>query len=303
MDVSQLLRRYPVTGTTSLLAIAASLAWWSGRSIEPFTMSYGVWSGQFWRPLTCTFPHVNLMHLAFDLYWLWRFGSRIEGVYGSLRTLALYLFLAVGSSLAEYDFGGVGVGLSGVGYGLFGFLWMLSSRDLRFRSLVDQQTVGLFVAWFVLCIVLTVKEIMPVGNVAHGAGMLLGLLAGWITARRYGGKLWLWAAAGMTILALLVAAGTVARPYVNFTETAGMEFGQRGRDALGDHRYEDAVKYFRLAIERYGDWSYWHNLGIAYQSLNRWKDAAEAYQAALKLNHTDKGLEEALDYAKQKAAE
>ena len=149
-----------------------------------------------------------------------------------MRTLR-FTFLAIGSSLADSDFGGIGVGLSGVGYGLFGFLWMLSSRDLRFRSLVDRQTVGLFVAWFVLCIVLTVKEIMPVGNVAHGAGMLLGLLAGWITARRYGGKLWLWAAAGATILALLVAAGTVARPYVNFTETAGMEFGQRGYDAWG----------------------------------------------------------------------
>ena len=63
------------------------------------------------------------------------------------------------------------------------------------------------------------------------------------------------------------------------------------------------MKYSRLAIERHGDWSYWHNLGIAYQSLNRWKDAAEAYQTALKLKHTDKGLEEAIDYAKQKAAD
>ena len=182
MDISQLLRRYPVTGTTSLLAIAVSLAWWSGRSIEMLTMSDGVWSGQFWRPLTCTFPHVNLMHLVFNLYWLWRFGSRIEEVYGSLRTLALYVVLAVGSSLAEYDFGVGGVGLSGVGYGLFGFLWTLSSRDLRFGAWSTGKPIGLFVAWFVLCIVLTVKEIMPVGNVAHGAGMLLGLLTGWMTA-------------------------------------------------------------------------------------------------------------------------
>ena len=164
-----------------------------------------------------------------------------------MRTAGLFALLAVGSSLAEYDFGGQGVGLSGVGYGLFGFLWVLSRRDRRFVGTVDNQTVVLFIGWFFFCIVLTVKDVMPVANVAHGAGALLGLLIGWAVAGHYGRKPWLCGAVGAMILTLLVAGGTVARPYINFTEFAGYEYGQMGYTALRAGHYEDAVRYFRLA--------------------------------------------------------
>ena len=63
-----------------------------------------------------------------------------------------------------------GVGLSGVVYGLFGLLWVLSRRDSRFRDAMDRQTVQLMVAWFFLCIVLTITGAWKVANVAHGAG-------------------------------------------------------------------------------------------------------------------------------------
>ena len=148
MDLTKLFKRYPITGGTCLLAVVATLAWHCGVKIDLLVVDYRVWSGQFWRPLTTTFPHSDVFHLAFNLYWTWRFGSRIEEVYGSLRTAGLFALLAVGSSLAEYDFGGRGVGLSGVGYGLFGFLWVLSPRDRRFLGMVDQQTVVMFIGWF-----------------------------------------------------------------------------------------------------------------------------------------------------------
>ena len=303
MNLVKLFNRFPVTGGTCLLAVIASLAWWSGGNIALLTVNYQVWTGQFWRPLTTTFPHVNLMHLAFNLYWTWRFGSRIEQVYGPLRTAGLYALLAVGSSLAEYDFGGQGVGLSGVGYGLFGFLWVLSRRDQRFAGTVDNQIVVLFIGWFFLCIVLTAKNVMPVGNVAHAAGSLLGLLAGWAVAGRYGRNPWLCGAVGATVLALLVAAGSVARPYVNFTEFAGDEYAQMGYAALTEGRYEDAVRCLRLALQRRGGSSTWYNLGIAYQKLDRWKEAAAAYQAACGLTRDDKNVQQALAYATWKAAQ
>ena len=180
----QLLRRYPVTGGISLLAIAASLAKWSERSIDLWTVNYHVWSGQLWRPLTTTLPHVNPVHLIFNLYWFWLFGTRIERVFGPWRTAALYAYLAFGSSLAEYDFAGQGIGLSGVVYGLFGYLWIAEQSDQRFRGVVDQQTVLTFVVWFFVCIVLTAKEVMPVANFAHGFG-LARVLSGWAVTQRF----------------------------------------------------------------------------------------------------------------------
>ena len=303
MDLVKLFNRFPVTGVTCLLAVVASLAWWSGGDIAPLTVNYQVWSGQFWRPLTTTFPHVNMVHLAFNLYWTWRFGSRIEQVYGPFRTAGLYALLAVGSSLAEYDFGGQGVGLSGVGYGLFGFLWVLSRCDQRFAGTVDNQTVVLFIGWFFLCVVLTVKEVMPIGNIAHAAGGLLGMLTGWVVSGRNSRNPWLCGAVGVTILALLVAGGTVARPFVNFTEFAGYEYGQRGYTALKDGHYENAAKYLRLALDRHAVSGNWYNLGIAYQELERWDEAAAAYRAACALARDDKSKQQTLAYAEWKAAQ
>ena len=42
----------------------------------------------------------------------------------------------------------------------------------------------LFVGWFVLCIVLTMAGMWNVGNVAHGAGFVLGALLAWAIAAR-----------------------------------------------------------------------------------------------------------------------
>lgn len=302
MDLAKLFNRFPVTSVTCLLAVVASLAWWTGGNISLLTVNYQVWSGQFWRPLTTTFPHVNLVHLAFNLYWIWRFGSRIEQVYGPLRTAGLYALLAVGSSLAEYDFGGQGVGLSGVGYGLFGFLCVLSRRDQRFVGTVDNQIVVLFIGWFFLCIVLTLKNVMSIGNVAHASGVLLGMLVGWAVSGRYGRNPWLCGAVGAMILALLVACGTVARPFVNFTEFAGYEYGQMGYTALQEGHYENAVKCLRLALERHAVSGNWYNLGIAYQKLDRWDEAASAYRAACALARDDKNKQQTLAYAEWKAA-
>ncbi len=105
------------------------------------------------------------------------------------------------------------------------------------------------------------------------------------------------------ILALLVAAGTVGRPYINFTEFAGDEYGQMGYTALTRGHYEDAVRYLRLALQRRGRSGTWYNLGLAYQELDRWDEAAAAYQSASNLSHNDKTTQEALDFAKSMVAE
>jgi membrane associated rhomboid family serine protease len=301
MNLVQLLRRYPVTGGLCLLAIPASLANWNHRSIDLLVTDYHVWSGQIWRPLTSTLPHVNPIHLIFNLYWLWRFGTWIERVYGPWRTAALYAYLAFGSSLAEYDFGGLGIGLSGVVYGLFGFLWIAEQTDQRFRGAVDQQTVVLFVAWFFVCIALTVKDVMAVANFAHAGGMALGVLCAWAVTQRYCAKRPLLIALAGAALALFVALGTVARPYVNFTEFAGYDYGAMGDEAFRKGRKEDAVKYYRLALGRISIGSLWFNLGLANQRLGRWEEAAKAYETACRFNPDDREMRKVLAYAQRKA--
>src|SRR5512133_2996627 len=94
--------RYPIVAGTAILAIAVTAAWWIGRDVSVLMEDIGIRRGQLWRLLTSALPHANVLHLAFNLYWLWVFGAMVEAAYGHLKTLAILLLLSAGSSAAEY---------------------------------------------------------------------------------------------------------------------------------------------------------------------------------------------------------
>jgi GlpG protein len=301
--------KYPVTGGVGVLAVLVTAAWHWGRDISPLVMDFRAWQGQPWRLLTSALPHVNILHLLFNLYWLWVFGSAVEATFGRLRTAALYLFLAAGSAAAEYVLFDGGVGLSGVGYGLFGLLWVLSRKDDRFRDTVDAQTVGLFVSWFFLCIALTVTGTLPVANVAHGMGAVQGLLLGVALAGRRGKGLAIACLAGLMVV--VFAAATLGRPFVNLSGHAGDELAHAGYLEMVAGRNESAAALYERALHvdgRQAPW--WYNLGIAYQRLGREREATQAYRQASELEPSSaryrKTLTEwltALAYRKQLASE
>src|ERR1700722_982708 len=123
--------QYPVVSATAALAVAVTLAWWAKIDVSVLFESPQVGRGQWWRLLTSALPHINIFHLVFNLSWLWVLGTKIERILGHLNTLLLFLILAIGSGAFEYAFLGPGVGLSGVGYGLFCFLWVFSGGGPR----------------------------------------------------------------------------------------------------------------------------------------------------------------------------
>jgi GlpG protein len=152
-------------------------------------------AGEVWRLVTPIFIHFGLIHLAFNMTALYVFGRQIEARRGTLRFLALVLFLAVFSNLAQYHLGGstlrgwrlvIGAsplfgGMSGVLYGLFGYLWMKGVHDPESGLGVDAPTVAFALAWFLVC---WTGLLGPIGNVAHAAGLLAGVALG------YGSALW-----------------------------------------------------------------------------------------------------------------
>jgi len=114
------LPKYPVTAGTVLLAIGVTIAWWSKVDISPLFETAMIRRGEIWRLFTSAFPHTGILHLAFNVYWIWVFGTLAEEVYGHLKTAALLALFAFGSGSFEFALAAGGVGLSGVGYGLFG---------------------------------------------------------------------------------------------------------------------------------------------------------------------------------------
>ena len=266
----------------SVAAIIVTLQWWSGQSIDMLRMDGRVWEKwQLWRALTSTLPHVNFMHLAFNLYWFWTFGTLLERAYGPVRFAGIVLLLAFGSMLAEFTFLYGGVGLSGVGYGLWGMIWVLEKRDPRFADAVDRQTSLTFVVWFFICIATTLANIMPVANIAHGAGACLGALLGLsITGR--GKSRWLGMTGTALMIALVVAGSTVLWPRVNLTEESEAYVENKGivRAEHGDPK--GALLYLETAVTMHHTRAgAWYNLGLAYQELGRNKEALAAYDHAL----------------------
>ena len=138
--------------------------------------------GEVWRLITPIFLHGDFMHIIFNMMWLAQFGKFIESRFGGAKLLALVMVIGVGSNLAQYlwsrspYFGG----MSGVNYGLFGFLWMKGKfgRDQNWQ--MHPQTVQLMLMWMVLCFT---GLLGPIANGAHVGGLVIGALLGFSSAR------------------------------------------------------------------------------------------------------------------------
>jgi GlpG protein len=284
--------KYPVICGIALIAVGVTIAWWAGANISPLFESAEIRRGQVWRLATNVFPHLDVFHLAFNLYWLWVLGTTVERAYGHFKTVLLIFLFAVGSSSLDFALAQGGVGLSGVGYGLFGLLYVLSEHDERFRESLDKRTVSLFVGWFFLCIVTTVAHIWNVANVAHAGGAALGLLVGYaivLPSRRVA-----IASSIATLILLGLLGATVVRPFVNFSRQGGYEEGKWGYDALMANRNQDAVRWLGDAATYQPRIStYWFDLGIAYQRLNNQPAALAAYQRAYALQPSNPEYAEA----------
>ena len=59
---------------------------------------------KFWQLLTHMFMHGGVMHLGFNMFALWMFGSSIESIFGSKRFLFFYLTCGLGAAISQISF-------------------------------------------------------------------------------------------------------------------------------------------------------------------------------------------------------
>jgi membrane associated rhomboid family serine protease len=278
--------RYPVVAGTAMLAVGVTLAWWAKVDISPLFANAMIRRGELWRLLTSILPHAGVLHFVFNIYWLWIFGTLIEETFGHLKTAVLILLFAVGSSAWEFGLGIGGVGLSGVGYGLFGLIWMLSRYDKRFQDAIDRRTVQLFIGWFFFCIIATVTNIMPVANVAHGTGAILGILTGLTIARPDYRPPFAVGLGGTLFLGLWSA--TLGRPRVNLSGKGGYEEARWGYEDLLAHRNQQAVRWFHDAVVYQPKVpAFWYDLGIALERSDKYRESIDDFRKAAELGDAD----------------
>jgi membrane associated rhomboid family serine protease len=140
--------------------------------------------GEAWRLATPMFLHFGILHIVFNMMWLWQFGLVLETRFRSMRFLGLVLFIAILSNTAQAFMGGTNFGgMSGVNYGLFGFLLARSKLHPDPGFILHRQTITMFLIWLVLCFTGLVG---PIANTAHVVGLLCGGLIGTINAMQSG---------------------------------------------------------------------------------------------------------------------
>ena len=108
---------------------------------------------------------------------------RVEVSRGTLRLAILVLVSAVLSNVGQYIymdradpealhlFGG----LSGVGYALFGYLWMKGQYEPEQAMILHPNTITTMLLWLVLCMT---GLLGPIANAAHVVGLLVGVAFG-----------------------------------------------------------------------------------------------------------------------------
>ena len=129
-------------------------------------------SGEIWRLFTPMFLHFTILHIAFNMYWVREMGSAIETRIKSWRFLALVLFCeAMSIVLASQIEGPNAGGMSGVGYGLFGYLWVKGRFQPELGLGVSQNLTFMFMMWLGLGFS---GMLGPISNWGHVFGMVGG---------------------------------------------------------------------------------------------------------------------------------
>jgi len=135
-----------------------------------------VQTGEIWRLFTPVLLHGGWMHLFLNMWCLLDLGSMIEGRQSSRSLVVLILVFGVVSNLAQWYFRGPAFfGMSGVVYGLLGYVWMKGKFDPSSGLFLHPQTVLVMLIWFFACWMDWVKHI---ANYAHTGGLVIGMVWG-----------------------------------------------------------------------------------------------------------------------------
>jgi GlpG protein len=139
--------------------------------------------GQVWRLVTPIFIHFGPLHILFNMLWLRDLGSMIEARQSSWTLAALVLVIAVFSNLAQFYYDGPRFGgMSGVVYGLLGYIWMRGKFDPASGLYLHPTTVTMMIVWFFACFTPLIPHI---ANATHAVGLAMGLAWGYLSSLRY----------------------------------------------------------------------------------------------------------------------
>ncbi|GAA5316630.1 MAG: rhomboid family intramembrane serine protease [Candidatus Pelagadaptatus aseana] len=137
---------------------------------------------EYWRLITPIFLHFGVLHAAFNSLWVWEFGRRIERFRSPVTLMSVVLITGIFSNLGQYYWSGPSLfgGLSGVLYGLMGFIWVIQMRNPNSPMRLPPGIIGFLLVWLVIGLTGAINLFIDgsIANAAHTVGLLSGMLLG-----------------------------------------------------------------------------------------------------------------------------
>lgn len=293
-----MLREYPVTWLMLFgcpliwmldlsLSLALNISYVSASQMLGAADEVSLWGGAWWRVLTTAFHHGGFIHLLCNMLTLGLFGRLLEFRLGSFHYLLFCIAGLAVSSLAQ-SFWSDGVGLSGLLYAQFGLIWIWRKSDEWWRDQVHDQIIQGGFIWFFACFVLDAMKILPIGNIAHAAGLAYGYCVG--TFRFGSPKVKLWWPAFLSAHIFLVPGFY----FLMHPEWNGRYHWWQGDQATSP---ADRIRHYGKALQCDPDLEGpWINLALAYMQE---RDVFEAWRCILKGLYRHPSSQKAIDEARE----
>jgi rhomboid protease GluP len=163
-------------GFMSFLSIDSEVSLRLGLFYGPLVAGEHDW----YRLVTATFLHANLLHIAFNLWSLVSLGPVLEREYGWARFTLVYMAAGVSGWLACWLWGQTALGASGAIFGLLGAGWALGRRA---GGTWGADVRGVFLRWAVSGVLYSLL-MSGVSIPAHVGGLLGGAALGYLLAPR-----------------------------------------------------------------------------------------------------------------------
>lgn len=207
--IDQLIQKYPMQslkelkelpqGAQALYNQAEAMPTWKGivdaylhgwDYVRQIPMFEKIRQGEVWRLFTPVLLHGNILHILFNMAWLWILGKQIEERISKWKMLLLILLLGIIPNVAQYLMSGpYFLGYSGIAVGMVGFIWM-RQKVAPWEGYPLQKGIVIFllvfvIGMFALGLVTTALQLFTskslpynIANTAHIAGGLVGMALG-----------------------------------------------------------------------------------------------------------------------------
>jgi membrane associated rhomboid family serine protease len=141
--------------------------------------AFAVAQGEWWRIFTSAFIHLGPIHLAFNMFVLYQYGSLVERMYGPIEYLAIYLLCAAGGSVLTIlvDPTQSAAGASGAIFGLVGLLFVVSRRHHAVLGR-EARTMVAGIGGFVVYLLIFTFLVPGISWTGHIGGLLVGAVLG-----------------------------------------------------------------------------------------------------------------------------